>query len=267
MNDVHLFVLKCDRCKKERKTEWVKDGICRYCKGNETYRKNGYKHSEETKRKIGKGHKGKIVLEKSRQKMSESHKGKKLSQESIDKRTKTRKDNGYVHSEETKLKIGNGNRGKKFTNEHKQNLSKGQIGRIVSEETRKKLSITGKGRIVLEETRKKISESQIGSNNNMWNGGSSFELYGIEFNNELRRYIRNRDGNKCIECGEEYNDGIALAVHHIDYCKTNNCERNLCALCKKHHSKTNINRDYWTKYFQKYINNLYDNVILGGSEW
>ena len=41
----------------------------------------GRKHSEETKKKIGKVHKGKKVSEETRKKMSKAHKGKKLSEE------------------------------------------------------------------------------------------------------------------------------------------------------------------------------------------
>ena len=34
-----------------------------------------------------------------------------------------------------------------------------------------------------------------------WRGGISFEPYGIEFNDKLKKEIKQRDGFKCRECG------------------------------------------------------------------
>ena len=59
--------------------------------------------------------------------LSKGHKGKKL-------------------SEETKKKIGDGNRGKKLSEETKQKISKIHTGMKHTEKTRKKLSIINKGR-------------------------------------------------------------------------------------------------------------------------
>ena len=65
-----------------------------------------------------------------------------------------------------------------------------------------------------------------------WKGGISFEPYGIEFNNKLKRAIRKRDGYVCQRCGitgEEY--GKTLSVHHIDHDKQNNHPSNLVTVC------------------------------------
>ena len=51
----------------------------------------GYKHSEESKRKIGEAHKGKTISEETRRKMSEAHKGIKLSEEHKRKMSEARK--------------------------------------------------------------------------------------------------------------------------------------------------------------------------------
>ncbi|MEK0337614.1 MAG: hypothetical protein QQN41_09300 [Nitrosopumilus sp.] len=91
-----------------------------------------------------------------------------------------------------------------------------------------------------------------GKNNYAWQGGISFEPYGIEFNNELREQIRKKDNYTCQLCGVLQN-GKRLAIHHEDYNKQNNNLSNLITLCSICHSKTNTNRRYWKKYFTENI--------------
>jgi predicted DNA-binding protein YlxM (UPF0122 family) len=101
-------------------------------------------------------------------------------------------------------------------------------------------------------------ERHRGENSTYWHGGKSFEPYGLSFTKFLREEIRQRDNYTCQMCGAKQN-GIKLAVHHIDYNKNNNNPKNLISLCTakkgKHinntscHAKTNGNRDYWTQYF------------------
>jgi len=84
-----------------------------------------------------------------------------------------------------------------------------------------------------------------------WQGGISFEPYGLEFNEDLKEVIRNRDRRKCQICKKiELENKEKLTVHHIDYNKQNNNPNNLISLCRKCHSKTNYNRDYWIEYFK-----------------
>jgi hypothetical protein len=49
----------------------------------------------------------------------------------------------------------------------------------------------------------------------------------------------------------------ALPVHHIDYDKKNNDERNLITLCISCHSKTNANREYWIEYLKPIMEKKY----------
>ena len=84
------------------------------------------------------------------------------------------------------------------------------------------------------------SENLRGENSPNWNGGSSFEPYGPEWNDGLRSTIRGRDDCTCAICRLFGN-----VVHHIDYCKTNNGPDNLITVCRNCHSTTNFNRDYW----------------------
>lgn len=110
----------------------------------------GYKHSEETRRKISEAQKGKKLSEETRRKVSEGNKGK------------------YV-SEETKRKISEAKKGKHLTEETKRKLSevrKGKTpwnkGKHPSEETRKKLSEVHKGKHHSEEAKSKMSELKKG---------------------------------------------------------------------------------------------------------
>jgi hypothetical protein len=84
-----------------------------------------------------------------------------------------------------------------------------------------------------------------------WQGGISFEPYGIEFNEELREQVRTRDNRICQECNYIEDElGYKLNVHHIDYDKQNNDPNNLISLCKSCNVKANYNREDWTGYFR-----------------
>jgi ribosomal protein S27E len=91
-----------------------------------------------------------------------------------------------------------------------------------------------------------------------WQGGYSFEGYPTEWNEKLKKWIRSRDNHKCQLCNQPQN-GIALAVHHIDYNKKNIHPNNLISLCTQQkdsngcHVKTNHNRNYWTSYFTRLL--------------
>ena len=97
---------------------------------------SGFRHSEETKKKISESLKGKTFSEETRKKMSENNAG-------------------YW-------------RGKTLSEETKKKISESKKGKTLSEETRKKISESKKGKTHSEETKKKISESLKGENNPMY---------------------------------------------------------------------------------------------------
>lgn len=101
-------------------------------------------HSEETKKKISEGNKGKIMSKEARRKMSESHKGKK----------------GTPHTEESKKKISEGNKGKTQSDETKKKISEGHKGKILSEETKRKMSESKKWENLSEKAKKNILEAR-----------------------------------------------------------------------------------------------------------
>ena len=65
-----------------------------------------------------------------------------------------------------------------------------------------------------------------------WKGGMD-KYYSSYFRRTLRKMIKDRDENKCTECGSR--DG--LVVHHIDYDKRNDNINNLITMCKVCHGR------------------------------
>lgn len=112
----------------------------------------GYKHSEESKRKMSLSHKGRKVSEAQRVKMT-----------------------NRTHSDETKQKISKSQKGKKhppLSLETRKKMSESRIGRKHSEESRKKMSANRMGIIpwnkgkkmppISQKTREKMSLAQKG---------------------------------------------------------------------------------------------------------
>ncbi len=177
------------------------------------------------------------------------NKGKKLTEEyklkiSKSKKGKTNGHFGLYHTEETKRKMSESHMEHKHTEDQKRKIglasigNKSHRGRIQSNESNLKRSKTLKGKY-------------IGKLASGWRNGKSFELYGIEFNKELKEKVRKRDNYTCQECDKTEKElKKKLCVHHIDYNKKNNKENNLISLCKKCHSKTNFKREDWTNYFE-----------------
>lgn len=72
----------------------------------------------------------------------------------------------------------------------------------------------------------------------------------INFDEELKTDIRDRDGRVCRICGKsEEDNGYQLDVHHVDYNKMNKDEKNLISLCHSCHKKANFNKPEWIKFF------------------
>jgi hypothetical protein len=115
-------------------TEEHKKKISKAHIGHTAYNPN-YKHSEETKQKIGLANKGKAS------------------------RT------GKVHSEETKQKIKESNKAN-VTEERRAQMSLLKKGKTFSNEHKKKLSEAHTGRKMSEETKQKIREAHLKRKNN-----------------------------------------------------------------------------------------------------
>jgi len=100
--------------------------------------------------------------------------------------------------------------------------------------------------------RPKHSKRMQRNGNSNWQGGKSFEPYGLEFNNKLKDKIRKRDNYTCqLSEKTEKELGEKLSVHHIDYDKKNNQEINLISLSRNWNAKVNFDRKDWTNYFKE----------------
>ena len=67
-----------------------------------------------------------------------------------------------------------------------------------------------------------------------------------------RKEIIQRDMG-CYIC-----NGVAYAVHHIDYNVKNNNSNNLVLLCNSCHAKTNTNRKFWKNFFTEEMRLIYN---------
>lgn len=255
-------------------------------KTNPNYGMKGKKHSEETKQKLSKIFKGKSYIERYgkkkaeeiRKKQSDKLKGEKNPfygkrhtkkvKEEHSKWMKGRfvgeKSPSYgTHlSDERKQKLRELYLGKtleelygeKKAKSIKKKLSKLWTGKHHTEEAKRKISQTLKGHEIPESTKEKISKTLEGkyggSKSHFWKGGIANGGYGSEFNPRLRRSIRKRDKYTCQLCARtQKQSGKLLAIHHINYLKEKNNQKNLISLCNSCHSKTNSKRDYWFAYF------------------
>ena len=209
----------------------------------------------------------------------------------------------YLYNPERKIKISETmkkkawNKGIKMSEEQRQKLkvkhrvtdlwreknkSRNWINPMVYAENREKISIKAKLRYkeypesfkLTEETKRKLKGRvpwnrgkefiQIkGKNHPNWQGGKSFEPYGIEFNNKLKEFIRKRDNYRCQECFRHQDELFTksgrrykLNIHHIDYNKQNNNSDNLISLCRNCHTQTNFNRNDWIEYYNKKLNEV-----------
>lgn len=103
----------------------------------------GYKHTEETKRKISEVLQGHSVSEETRRKISEASnggyfRGRKHTEETKQKMSKAAK--GKTFSEETRRKIGLASKGRTFSEEAKEKMGRPHRGKPKSEATRRKMS-------------------------------------------------------------------------------------------------------------------------------
>jgi group I intron endonuclease len=86
------------------------------------YDSGGGPKSEEHKRKIGEGNKGKTISEEGKKKISEAHLGVKRTDDTKYKISQAKK--GYKYSKESSIKKSQSLKGRRKTKEHRQNISK-----------------------------------------------------------------------------------------------------------------------------------------------
>ena len=124
--------------------EYRKRGLAQYNIANGGCGNAGFKHSEETKRRISEiqkgkpkyGLRGKHLSEETRRKLSEAHKGHVVSEETRRKISEVSKVN---------LKGNKNNKGYHHSDETKNKMSEAHKGKCHSEETKAKIGAANKG--------------------------------------------------------------------------------------------------------------------------
>lgn len=228
--------------------------------------------------------------ERHKKHISEALKGRKFSEEWKDKISQARLYRkatlGYLNSPEAREAMSNSHRGQipwnkgksgeyvlkmvkprtsrgPLSKEHKRKIGLAHKGKIISEEHKRRLRETHLGRKASIETKIKLSVSHSRERHWNWQGGLSYQSYGIDFTRQLKETIRLRDGYKCQKCGcPEIESRVKLAIHHIDYDKQNCKPYNLISLCKGCNAKVNQNRSKWTIYFKTKIKTIMSNSNL-----
>uniref|UniRef100_A0A6M3IR95 HNH nuclease domain-containing protein n=1 Tax=viral metagenome TaxID=1070528 RepID=A0A6M3IR95_9ZZZZ len=177
----------------------------------------------------------------------------------------SRLDNNMSFQKGNKINVGR-KRSEEFKEKIRKNNARFWLGKKRSQKTKEKIRKTNKEKGLKPPSRKGIKHTEktkqkmkdnsflkgkFGKEHPTWLGGISFEPYGLEFNEDLKEVIRNRDRRKCQICKKtELENKVKLSIHHINYDKRNNDPKNLISLCLKCHSKTNNNREYWINYFK-----------------
>lgn len=125
----------------------------------------------------------------------------------------------------------------------------GFYGKTHSKETIEHWIDTKSGKLSYDEEQQQKQKNNTPKKENHpnWLGGISNGEYGMEFDKNLKKEIKESYNYTCQLCKIETE---ILDVHHIDYDKTNNTKNNLIPLCKVCHGKTNYNREKWKEIFE-----------------
>lgn len=226
----------------------------------------GKRHTQEELEKMSASHKGKSCSDRAKTLLSEQRMGER------------NPFFGKTHSPESRARMGESNNqhfaGHHHTQESRNKISKAQIGRCVTEQTRNKISKKNIGKHLSQETRIKLSNvrkgKRCGKDNPNWRGGTSYEPYCPKFTKEFKERVRAFFGYCCAECGNPQN-GIPLAVHHVNFDKSTCCNESIplfVPLCPSCHGKTNTNRAFWRFWFTEMISRTYgERCYFTKEEW
>ena len=169
---------------------------------------------------------------------------------------------GKSHTEKTKEKIKVARAKQEITKNQLEALERGREAlRVMRKKKRvvKRCAVCGK-EMILSPSRaikKTCSAECYGKYQSLYRRGKLAAAYihgnGQDpykgFTEELKNFVRKRDGYRCQMCGV-MQEGVELSVHHIDYDKDNPSPENLISLCVSCHAKTNRDRQQWINYFR-----------------
>lgn len=128
-------------------------------------------------------------------------------------------------------------------------------GRITWNKNTKGIMKVNKGSFKKGEHQSSNTEFKKGKYHPSYIDGRSHEKYPQEFNNKLRKQIRERDKFICQNCTMVEKEHVAiygrvLEIHHINYNRKNCYADNLITLCKQCNMWANKNREYWKEYYK-----------------
>jgi len=106
----------------------------------------------------------------------------------------------------------------------------------------------------------KINNS--GSGNSNWKGGISKEPYCQDWTNDLKDFVKERDGHKCLNPYCLLNSYKDLTVHHIDYNKKSCGPENLITVCRSCNSRANKDRKWHEAWYKAILHRRYNYIYI-----
>ena len=233
----------------------------------------GYTLSEETKRKISKANKGKVVSEVTKHRQSESMKkfyknnpqnkirlselnrGRKLSEETKNKLSESHKGKkNYWYGKKIPIqmrkKMSITHTGKKMSQEAIEKMRKANMGKVLSDEHKLKISKANKGtnhwnygKKASEETKRKQSESHKGQI--PWNKGKKIANRLGEKHHNFKRIICTTTGDT-FSCQREAGEFYKIK----SYSNINSCCRGIRNFCGKLTDGTKLEWMYYEDYIK-----------------
>lgn len=119
-----------------------------------------------------------------------------------------------------------------------------------SDDINKKKGRIGKNNAMSRPEIKAKQQLAVRTYGKQWKGGISYEPYGQEFTPALKREIRKSYNNTCVLCNGKTK--YKIHCHHMDYNKMNNTKENFVTLCRKCHTITNWNRNFWSSILKRF---------------
>jgi len=98
-----------------------------------------------------------------------------------------------------------------------------------------------------------------GCNHHSWKGGISKEPYCQDWGKDLKEFVKERDGYKCMnpDCWGKDN---MLHVHHIDYNKKSCGPENLITVCRSCNSRANKDREWHEAWYKAILHRRYNYI-------
>ena len=103
-------------------------------------------------------------------------------------------------------------------------------------------------------------ESHTGAGHPNWKGGISKEPYCQDWGKDLKEFVKERDGYKCLNPDCWCKDNM-LSVHHIDYNKKSCGPENLITVCRSCNARANSDRNWHQAWYQAILNKRYGYVF------